>query len=68
LIGWFGVRGVGSLYYLGYAGAHGVGAPEIRQLSAVVLVTISMSVILHGVSVTPLMRWYDTRKRSRFFR
>ena len=65
LIGWFGVRGVGSLYYLGYAGAHGVAAPEIQQLGTIVLVTIAMSVIVHGVSVTPLMRWYDAHRRAR---
>ena len=69
LIGWFGVRGVGSLYYLGYAGAHGIAAPDIRRVGAIVLVTIFMSVVVHGVSVTPLMRWYDAhRRRTRFQR
>jgi NhaP-type Na+/H+ or K+/H+ antiporter len=68
LIGWFGVRGVGSLYYLGYAGSHGIAAPDIRRVGAVVLVTIFMSVVVHGVSVTPLMRWYDAHRRTRFQR
>ena len=69
LIGWFGVRGVGSLYYLGYAGAHGIAAPDIQRVGAIVLVTIFMSVVVHGVSVTPLMRWYDAhRRRTRFQR
>jgi NhaP-type Na+/H+ or K+/H+ antiporter len=68
LIGWFGVRGVGSLYYLGYAGSHGIAAPDIRRVGAVVLVTIFMSVVVHGISVTPLMRWYDAHRRTRFQR
>jgi NhaP-type Na+/H+ or K+/H+ antiporter len=65
LIGWFGVRGVGSLYYLGYAGAHGIAGAEIQHIGAIVLVTIFMSVIVHGISVTPLMRWYDSHRRAR---
>jgi NhaP-type Na+/H+ or K+/H+ antiporter len=68
LIGWFGVRGVGSLYYLGYAGSHGIAEPDIRRVGAVVLVTIFMSVVVHGISVTPLMRWYDAHRRTRFQR
>jgi sodium/hydrogen antiporter len=64
LIGWFGVRGVGSLYYLGYAGAHGLAAADVQRLGSIVLFTIAASVIVHGISVTPLMRWYDPHRRS----
>jgi NhaP-type Na+/H+ or K+/H+ antiporter len=65
LIGWFGVRGVGSLYYLAYAGAHGVAAPDLRRVGSIVLFSIAASVIVHGLSVTPLMRWYDAHRRAR---
>jgi NhaP-type Na+/H+ or K+/H+ antiporter len=65
LIGWFGVRGVGSLYYLGYAAAQGVAEADVRRLAPIVLYSIAASVIVHGVSVTPLMRWYDEHRRVR---
>ena len=59
LIAWFGVRGVGSIYYLAYALSHGVGGPEARVLADVTLVVVAGSIILHGISVTPLMRRYS---------
>jgi sodium/hydrogen antiporter len=60
LISWFGIRGIGSIYYLMYAITHGL-APELaRPLAGIVLVTIAASIIVHGVSVTPLMQRYSS--------
>lgn len=64
-IAWFGVRGVGSIYYLGYALSHGVSAPSAQMLADITLVVVAASVVLHGVSVTPLMRLYSARTRDR---
>ena len=58
LICWFGVRGVGSLYYLAYAVVHGVGGDVADRLSGLVVAVIASSVAVHGVSVTPLMNLY----------
>ena len=58
-IAWFGVRGVGSMYYLAYALTHGAAAPAARTLADVTLVVVAASILLHGVSVTPLMRRYS---------
>jgi NhaP-type Na+/H+ or K+/H+ antiporter len=55
---WFGIRGIGSLYYLTYAIVHGLEEETARDLTAIVLVTIAVSVAVHGISVTPLMRRY----------
>jgi len=55
---WFGVRGVGSLYYLSYALVFGVFGGEARLLADLTLIVITASIVLHGVSVTPLMRLY----------
>jgi NhaP-type Na+/H+ or K+/H+ antiporter len=64
LIGWFGIRGIGSIYYLTYAISHGL-APELATiLVGVTLTVVAVSVLVHGVSVTPLMRLYE-KKRSR---
>ena len=58
-IAWFGVRGVGSIYYLAFALTHGVSGPTARLLADITLVVVAASMVLHGVSVTPLMRRYD---------
>jgi NhaP-type Na+/H+ or K+/H+ antiporter len=62
-IAWFGVRGVGSIYYLAFALSHGVDGPVARQLVDLTLVVVATSIVLHGVSVTPLMRLYSARRR-----
>jgi len=62
-IGWFGVRGIGSIYYLAYAVAHGVPEPAARVLADITLVVVASSIVLHGGTVKPLMQWYSARKR-----
>jgi NhaP-type Na+/H+ or K+/H+ antiporter len=61
LMAWFGIRGIGSLYYLTYAIVHGLEEPLARDLAALVLSTIAVSVVVHGISVTPLMTRYTQR-------
>ncbi|NAZ82810.1 sodium:proton antiporter [Kineococcus sp. R8] len=53
----FGVRGIGSLFYLSYA--LGEGEFPAGQLWAAVGFTIALSVLLHGVTATPLVRRLD---------
>ena len=62
-IAWFGVRGVGSVYYLAFALAHGVAGLTARLLADITLVVVATSIVLHGVSVTPLMQRYSARRR-----
>ncbi len=59
LIGWFGIRGVGSLYYLMYAINHGVPAPMADSLIALTLSVVVTSIVVHGISVTPMMAAYE---------
>lgn len=63
LMGWFGIRGVGSLYYLFYALSHGVEESLARRLVPLVLTVVAISILVHGISVTPLMQRYE-RSRS----
>jgi sodium/hydrogen antiporter len=65
LISWFGIRGVGSIFYLMYAINHGLPESLAKQLIAFTLTTVAASVLLHGVSVTPLMSIYARRKTRR---
>jgi sodium/hydrogen antiporter len=59
LFGWFGIRGVGSLYYLAYAFGNGLQGEVAEQISWITYTTIVVSVIVHGISATPLMKWYE---------
>lgn len=59
LLSWFGIRGVGSLYYLMYAVNHGL-APELAdRLIALTLSVVVTSIVVHGISVTPMMAAYE---------
>lgn len=62
---WFGIRGIGSVYYLTYAAAHGLQGPLAERVAAVTFTVIVASLVVHGVSVTPLMQWYETFSRRR---
>ena len=62
LIAWFGIRGIGSLFYLAYALDHGVPAAIAPLVADAALITIAVSITLHGVSATPLMEWYERRR------
>lgn len=59
LISWFGIRGIGSLYYLGYALNHGLDARLAPSFIALTLAAVVASIVAHGVSVTPLMARYE---------
>lgn len=55
LVAWFGIRGVGSLYYLSWAIGRGLDEPLAQRLTGIVLTVVAVSIVVHGVSVTPLM-------------
>lgn len=64
LLSWFGIRGIGSIYYLMYAINHGLTAETARQFVSVTLAVVVASIVLHGISVTPLMEHYARRKEE----
>ena len=66
LLAWFGIRGIGSLYYLMFALQHGVPKAIAQPLCSIVLSLVATSIIVHGISVTPLMNGYEARKKRRF--
>jgi NhaP-type Na+/H+ or K+/H+ antiporter len=64
MVGWFGVRGIGSLYYLMYAIQHGLPEDMALELIQLTLIAVSLSILVHGISVKPLMsRFWHRRKR-----
>ncbi|WP_265948916.1 cation:proton antiporter [Dechloromonas sp. A34] len=62
LIGWFGVRGIGSLYYLMYVIQHGLPEALSLQLIQLTLVVVTLSILAHGASVKPMMNVFWRRK------
>jgi NhaP-type Na+/H+ or K+/H+ antiporter len=62
LIGWFGIRGIGSIYYLMFVLEHGLTRPHAETLVALTLSTVTVSVLVHGISVTPVMSLYERRR------
>lgn len=61
MIGWFGVRGIGSIYYLMFAIQYGIDRAYASQLTQFTLVVITLSIIMHGTSVKPLMEKFWRR-------
>jgi NhaP-type Na+/H+ or K+/H+ antiporter len=57
----FGVRGIGSLYYLSFAAGEHAFADE-RWLWSTVAFTILLSVMVHGTLATPVMRYLERRR------
>jgi sodium/hydrogen antiporter len=65
IAGWFGVRGIGSLYYLMFAIQHGLPEELAMQLMHLTLMVVTLSILVHGTSVKPLMeRFWHPRKRD----
>ncbi|MBA3056525.1 MAG: cation:proton antiporter [Gammaproteobacteria bacterium] len=62
MVGWFGVRGIGSLYYLMYAIQHGLPEALALELIQLTLIVVTLSILLHGISVKPLMAHFWKRK------
>jgi NhaP-type Na+/H+ or K+/H+ antiporter len=57
-LSFFGIRGVGSFYYLAY-GLNHMPLEEGERLWAIVGLVVLLSVLLHGLTVTPIMRQLD---------
>jgi len=64
VVAFFGVRGVGSIYYLAFA-AGAASFAEERWMWSTVGFTIALSVLVHGVLATPAMGWLEGRRRRR---
>ncbi len=55
LIAWFGIRGIGSIYYLAFALTHGLRGAEAALLTSLTITIVALSIVAHGVSVDVLM-------------
>lgn len=63
VIAFFGIRGIGSLYYLAYAAGH-AAFPQKDLLWATIGFVVLLSVVLHGVAATPVMQYLDRAREK----
>jgi NhaP-type Na+/H+ or K+/H+ antiporter len=62
IVAWFGIRGVGSLFYLALVFDAGLPPTLAADLMNATLPAIALSILLHGVSATPLMALHRRRR------
>lgn len=59
LVGWFGVRGIGSMYYLMFATVFGLPEDLATEFIHITLIVIVLSIVIHGLTVKPIMsKWW----------
>lgn len=58
MIGWFGIRGIGSVFYLLFALRHGIEQALADTLISLTVWTVAGSIVAHGITAQPLMRRY----------
>jgi len=64
MIAWFGIRGIGSVFYLLYALEHGLAPHLAGTLVSLALWTVAASVVVHGITAQPLMVRYLHPRRA----
>jgi NhaP-type Na+/H+ or K+/H+ antiporter len=64
MTGWFGVRGIGSLYYMMYAVNLGLPQAIALELIQFTLIVVTLSILMHGTSVKPLMGYFWRRSKD----
>ncbi|MBB4836954.1 NhaP-type Na+/H+ or K+/H+ antiporter [Sphingomonas kyeonggiensis] len=64
VISFFGIRGMGSIYYLAFALNH-ANFPDPRRLWATVGAVVLSSILLHGITVTPSLQLMDRWQRRK---
>jgi NhaP-type Na+/H+ or K+/H+ antiporter len=59
MMGWFGIRGIGSLYYLSYALSHGLEGAAAGEVAGLTISVVALSILIHGMSARPVLAWYE---------
>ena len=64
LIGWIGIRGIGTLNYLAYAITHGLDKPQSMLAAQLAVTIVVLSILAHGITAPPLMAWRRARMEA----
>jgi len=68
VIAFFGVRGIGSVYYLAYALSKGEFTAEAEALWRIVGLVIVASIVLHGITAGPVITVIDRARKHKAVR
>jgi len=63
LISFFGIRGLGTIYYLLYATGR-THVADADRLWAVASLVVLISIVVHGITATPVMNWVDRQRAA----
>ena len=61
---WFGIGGIGSLYYLMFALQYQWRYDLGHRIVPLVLTVVAVPALVHGISATPLMDLYYKRRKA----
>ena len=64
VVAFYGIRGIGSFYYLAYACSH-ADFPQARVLWALLILIVVISVLVHGLTAPHVMAVLDKRRAAR---
>ncbi|MFS2221632.1 cation:proton antiporter [Pantoea sp. B65] len=64
LIGWLGIRGIGSINYIAFATLHGLTGAEAHRMIDMAFTLVVASIVVHGITVTPLENRRQSRKQA----
>ena len=62
-IGWFGPRGIASVLYVLLAVAT-IGVEGNEQMLSIIVLTVTISIFVHGISAVPFSRWYAASRSA----
>jgi NhaP-type Na+/H+ or K+/H+ antiporter len=62
LLAWFGIRGIGSVYYAVYFAGFELRDSVATEVLAAVFTVVAASIVVHGISAAPLMELYRARR------
>jgi NhaP-type Na+/H+ or K+/H+ antiporter len=62
MLAWFGIRGIGSVYYAVYVASHDIRYGAAVELISCAFTVIAASIVVHGISAAPLMELYQRRR------
>lgn len=64
-LSFFGIRGIGSLYYLAYALSKGQFGGQEERLWAFIGLVVALSIVIHGATTSPLMNRLDRLREKK---
>ncbi|MGX5716073.1 cation:proton antiporter [Arthrobacter sp. MAHUQ-56] len=64
-LSFFGIRGIGSLYYLSFALDEGHFADQGQWLWSFVGLVVALSIVIHGATTSPLMNRLDRLRQKK---